>query len=129
MPTIDRQPPTTRSAIQIAAEIVRKDGRISRALAMEAARSLAAKDNKERNKNDGDGSDEAWKAVTLESIGVRGRLLKRLVAADILTLGDWSERNRQQYPRRIAGVGNAAIEKVGEFCEAYWEEQTDETDN
>lgn len=72
-----------------------------------------------------DASDEAWRAVTMESIGVKGRLLQRLVEADLTTLGDWEKRNRQQCPRKIAGVGEAAITKIEELCEAFWKREVE----
>jgi hypothetical protein len=65
--------------------------------------------------------DESWKAVTLESLGVKGRLLERLVEAEIATLGEWTEWHGLGVNRpRIQGVGNGAVEKIADLCEAFW---------
>jgi hypothetical protein len=68
-----------------------------------------------------DASDEAWRDVAMESIGVKGKLLERLVEADLSMLGTWSDWHGQGHNReKIAGIGEGAITKVADLCEAYW---------
>ena len=68
-----------------------------------------------------DASDEAWRAVTMASIGVKGKLLERLVEVDVDTLGAWSDWNGAGQTRaKIRGIGEGAIAKIADLCEAFW---------
>ena len=70
---------------------------------------------------DRDVSGDAWRAVTMEAVGVKGRLLDRLVEADLATLGAWSDWHGEgRYRARIAGIGKGAINRIADLCEAFW---------
>lgn len=64
---------------------------------------------------------EAWRAVTLEDLGITGTIAEKLTEAGITNLGaiaSWSDSGKQFTD--IAGIGPSKAEKIFEATEEYW---------
>lgn len=65
--------------------------------------------------------DDAWRAVSLDTLGIRGKLADTLCEANLPNLGAIADYTAAgKLLTDIEGVGAAKAEKVEEACAAYW---------
>lgn len=66
-------------------------------------------------------NDDAWKAVTLEELGITGKNAEKLTEAGLTTLGKISEYTAaEKLLTDIEGIGNATAEKIAATCADWW---------
>jgi hypothetical protein len=66
---------------------------------------------------------DAWCKLPIDTLKLPAGLLKKLGAADILTLGDFvdfQERHGDHWTADLKGVGPTAAEKISDAWEAFW---------
>lgn len=75
-------------------------------------------------------ADESWRDIELGDVsGISDKLLGKLYAADIQTIGalvDYQQAGKEL--TGIKGVGAAAVKKIGEALEGFWEERNKATE-
>lgn len=68
-------------------------------------------------------ADEAWRAVTLESLGLSGKLVDILVENDLDTMGKLADYTAgEKLLTDLNGVGPAKAEEIEAACQKYWEQ-------
>lgn len=71
---------------------------------------------------------EAWRAVLLEKLDLAGGIVQKLYDANIETMGQLADYTLPQNGNKrltdIAGIGQAAVEKIEEATSAFWAKYT-----
>lgn len=85
-------------------------------------RSLIRRDPNQRvlfQKN-GDETVEPWRAVTLDDLGIEGRIAELLTEAKLTTLGAIADWTKEYQLTDIAGIGPAKAESLQATLDLYW---------